>query len=556
MKINHISPFNFKGAVLNINSFSDNHGNLDKLDKFYQSVEDKKDELFLDNKKGNQNVLLVAGDWFISGGTKGYKSKPDANSHFYQALFFNKFIKQIQDFGFNLKTYFVPGNHELDAGVDEFAKILKKIFATVLMTNIDFEESPALKSLASKNKVVRQDILEVDDDKNPNLKHKALFLGINPVNMPYYKKDTEVIKFINEIPKASKLVTPEDYKETFDETVKTIEKFKKRNPKGIVIVSSHTGVDFAQNLALKMGGENINLILNAHEHKDDIEDVSGVKIVNLNQNFNKYINTKFFIDDDGSLKSDIELTEYYPLKRPRKSPESSYFKAFYNRVFDKDLEKEYKIQPDKADVLTLNVDDVRLGNNYLANFVTDSILSEIQKTNPEIEIFGINASAIRTSLDTKEAGGANNLQMMNVLNGIVHDEASILKNEVSGSVLLDLILENLLFNEKAPERNPIMHYSGITFDKKALLEAHHSGKTNKYLSQFVKTTDNEPIDLQKIYTIANVEKYFKKSKNDLIHGILYKEAKPTRLNAKDLFIQFVNANKDNLSVKCDERIIN
>ena len=113
MKINHISPFNFKGAVLNINSFSDNHGNLDKLDKFYQSVEDNKDELFLDNKKGNQNVLLVAGDWFISGGTKGYKSKPDANSHFYQALFFNKFIKQIQDFGFNLKTYFVPGNHEL-----------------------------------------------------------------------------------------------------------------------------------------------------------------------------------------------------------------------------------------------------------------------------------------------------------------------------------------------------------------------------------------------------------------------------------------------------------
>ena len=60
--------------------------------------------------------------------------------------------------------------------------------------------------------------------------------------------------------------------------------------------------------------------------------------------------------------------------------------------------------------------------------------------------------------------------MMNVLNGIVHDEASILKNEVSGSVLLDLILENLLFNEKAPERNPIMHYSGITFDKKRFLK--------------------------------------------------------------------------------------
>ena len=103
MKIN-FSPLNFKGAVLNINSFSDNHGNLDRLDDFYQSFEENKDELFLPDKKGNQNVLLVAGDWFISGGTKGYKSKPDANSHFYQALFFNKFKKRISEL---FKLYFL-----------------------------------------------------------------------------------------------------------------------------------------------------------------------------------------------------------------------------------------------------------------------------------------------------------------------------------------------------------------------------------------------------------------------------------------------------------------
>jgi len=557
MKINLINPasnFSFKGAVLNINSFSDNHGNLDKLDKFYQSMEDNRDEIFLEDKRGNENALIIAGDWFISGGTKGYKSNPDANSHHYQILFFNEFVLKMQNFAKNLKTYFIPGNHELDAGVLEFKKVLSRIKAKTVMTNLDISASPALMPLTKEGKVVNSDVLEIEDDKDPNLRHKALILGVCPVNMPYYKRDIKGIRFINEIQKAAKLTKPEDYKETFEAVTSKIKEFKKENPNGLVIVSSHTGVDFAQNLASFMGSDNINLILNAHEHADSIEEVSGVKIVNLNQNFNKYVNAKFFIDDDGTLKSDVQLTEYYPLKRPRKSPENSHFREFYSRIFNKDLEKEYNIRPKKPDVGVLSVEDVRLGNNYLANFVVDSILSQIQKTNPEVEIFGINASAIRTSLDTELNGGANNLQMMNVLNGIVYEDAPLYKNEVSGVTLLDLVLDNLLFNEIKPERNPIMHYSGLEIDKKSILEAYHKGKPVEYLSQFVKVK-GKPVDPDKTYTIANVEKYFKKSKKLLIHDFLFTKAEPLGLNAKDLFIQYVNENKDNLSAKCDTRII-
>lgn len=556
MKINLSSlnyKLNFKAAALNINTFSDNHGNLEKLDAFYQSIEQNRDELFLEDKKGNQNALVIAGDWFISGGTKGYKSNKNANSHYFQTLFFNKFVEKMRAFAHNTKTYFVPGNHELDAGVFEFKKVLNNINAAVLMTNLDFEASSVLRSLIDKKKVVKQDILEIEDDKNPNLKHKALFLGINPVNMPYYRPDIKGINFINQFAKAGKSTTPEDYEETFDETVKIIEDFKRENPKGLVIVSSHTGVDFAQNLARKMGKDNINLILNAHEHLDGIEEVSGVKIVNLGQNFKKHVNAKFFIDDDGNLKSDVYLGVYYPNKESVRP--DGFFKKFYDEVFCKDLKKEYKINTVKPDIAVLGVEDVRLGNNYLANFVTDAILSQIQKTNPEIQIFAINASAIRTPLDTALNGGANNIQIMNTLNGIVNEDAGILKNKISGRMLIKLVIENVLFSEINPKRNPVTHYSGLIIDRKEILKGCHTGKTDEYFTQFIKTSDGTSIDLNKTYTIANVEKYFKKSKVPFIKDTLYNEAEPVNLNAKELFIKYINENKDNLTAKCDTRII-
>ena len=97
---------NFKGATLNINSFSDNHGNLDKLDTFYLNMEENRDELFLENKKGNKNVQIIAGDWFISGGTKGYASNKDANSHFFQI----QFCQSVQS---SKDEYFLLLNHHL-----------------------------------------------------------------------------------------------------------------------------------------------------------------------------------------------------------------------------------------------------------------------------------------------------------------------------------------------------------------------------------------------------------------------------------------------------------
>ena len=157
MKIQPVINFNtsFKGAALNINAFSDNHGNLDRLDTFFSSIEDNRDVLFLENKKGNKNVQIIAGDWFISGGTKGYQSNPNANSHFFQIEFFNTFMERLkklidpskkQTAGYNtdMPVYFLAGNHEFDAGENEFKRIADEIDAKILMTNLDVQNSPVL----------------------------------------------------------------------------------------------------------------------------------------------------------------------------------------------------------------------------------------------------------------------------------------------------------------------------------------------------------------------------------------------------------------------------
>ena len=136
----------------------------------------------------------------------------------------------------------------------------------------------------------------------------------------------------------------------------------------------------------------------------------------------------------------------------------------------------------------------------------------------------------------------------------VYEDAFVFKNEITGAMLLDLVLENLLFNETAPERNPIMHYSGLIIEKSALLDGYHRGKSAQYLAQFVKTTDGSPIDLKEKYTVANVEKYFKKSKKPLIHDFMYSNAVPLHLNARELFTGHISKNKDNLVAKCDRRI--
>lgn len=544
---------NFTGAKLNINALSDSHGALEKINVVYKNMQDNKDSIFLENKRGNQNALIVAGDWFISGASGGYKSDKSANSHKFQIRFFNEFVKRLNELSGGQKTFFVPGNHEFDGGEDEFKKVVNSIDTKVLMTNLDVENSPALKEEVESGKIVREEILEIADDKDENKLHKCLFLGVNPVNMPYYKKGMKGINFINQPFKAQKNVTEEDFKETFEEVQGRVEKFKQENPNGLVVLSCHTGAGFAEKAAETLG-EKISIIFDGHEHKDGVKEVNGVQIVRLSQNFKKYVNVKLEIDDNGKLKADKEIISHYPLQE---TPDGNgFFKGFFDGIFKEDLEKEYKITPEIEGINILDTENIRSGNSFLANFITDSILTQIQKTNPEVEIFGLNASAVRHSLETAKAGGENNLSVIEVLSGIVHGDAMVFKNELTGEEIIEIILDNYLFNEKDPERNPLMQWAGIVVDKKSLLEEYHSGKSLQELKDnIILAKTGKPVDLEGKYTVANVEKFFKKSKNPLIKEKLYAEAIPLNSNARELFKDYMEENKNNLRAKCDVRIL-
>ena len=90
MKITTINQntLSFKGANLYINALSDTHGQLGLMENLCAKIEENKQDIFLKEKEGNKNVFIVAGDWFMAGDVKGYKTNPDWNSQKYQLVFF------------------------------------------------------------------------------------------------------------------------------------------------------------------------------------------------------------------------------------------------------------------------------------------------------------------------------------------------------------------------------------------------------------------------------------------------------------------------------------
>ena len=80
-----------------------------------------------------------------------------------------------------------------------------------------------------------------------------------------------------------------------------------------------------------------------------------------------------------------------------------------------------------------------------------------------------------------------------------------------------MILDNFRFNKLDPERNTIIHYSGLKIDKTGFMDAYSKGKIGSDLCEFVTLTDtNEQINPDETYKIANAEKYFIKAHDEKI----------------------------------------
>lgn len=544
MKINSIQPyhFSFKGAQMSITAFSDTHGQLEDIGSFWEEIEKNKDDIFLKEGKGKKDVVAVAGDWFMAGNVKGYKSNPDYNSQKYQLLFFNKLMKMFSRMSKSITSIFTIGNHELDAGFEEFSKCARKLNSQIVSTNVDLESSDVLKHHALRSKTI-----EIQDDKDPSLVHKVLFLGVSPGNMSYYNKKLEGIKFLDDVYKPQSKITPDEVKNSINAVKKEIEEFKKENPKGAVVLLDHFGGTFQDELLRQKLP--VNVILSAHEHLDYDELKGSALIVKLFQNFKKFENVKINFDDNGDL-SGIKTHAYYP----KGLSGTNEMQDFYERVFKKDIEQSYSI-PARDGICDLELKGVRYKNSYLANYITDVILNRIQKRIPETDFFALNASAIRGPLKTKEGGEVNNINILLTLNGIRNEDANIMLSRVTGREILYMIAENVMSNAQSREKNPLNHYSGLSYNKTMLIKGIQMGLDEKNLISFIRDKNGEPLDLDREYLLANVEKFFLKSKNPFIKELYTSNRTAmTLLNAKEEFKKHFEENLNEVSASKEIRV--
>lgn len=537
----------FKSATVNINALSDTHGELAYANCGLEEMRSRKDDIFCKEGKGNANILAITGDWFIDGSKKGYYSSPNKEKAKFQLEILNGFISQIKEMAKNTTTLFTPGNHEFDGGVKLLDSILENLDAEVLMTNLHLPTSNGLTRSISGEKIINQKIVEIEDDKNDKLKHKILFLGVSPVNLQYYQSDCSGVDLFDNVLKPQRNVKENDYQVTLLECKQRIEKFKKENPNGVVILLSHTGVEFADNLAKRT---TVDLVFDGHEHKDSIRYVNKTPIIGMSQNFEKIVNTTIKFDDSGKC-SFLDITSF----NPKQNKNKGFLFDLYSRIFREDTKNQYSLKTKFANVKKLSLDGVRTGNSFLANFITDSVLKEIRKEQPDVDFFALNSSAIRHSLSVSKKPEISHFDILNVLSGIREEDGKVMITEVSGLQLLEMIVDNLLFNSIMPKKNPIIQYSGLFINKTTILDAYEMGCLPDELSSLViDMNTGKKIDLNKKYKIANVEKYFDKTENSKIARM---KSKSTYLGhtVHELFERHFENSQDNLVADCDIRYI-
>ena len=144
--------------------------------------------------------------------------------------------------------------------------------------------------------------------------------------------------------------------------------------------------------------------------------------------------------------------------------------------------------------------------------------------------------------------------VLNVLAGIKEDDGKIMTTEITGAQLVFWVIDNLMFNKIKPQRNPIIHYSGLIIDKQEILKAAEAGRSLDEIAKYIISADtNLPVETDKTYKIANVEKYFNKSQTTEIKE-QKKHSEYLGCSVQELFRRHFDTQRDNLYAKCDVRI--
>ena len=582
--INNIQGPNFKGARGNLLVIGDVHGNTTNLPRLLKTIENNASEIFpKSNEASTANFFAIVGDWFINLSKKGFLTHPEITNGDLQNVALLKLIDNIKITLRNLaaksnsnilknelNVLFTLGNHDLDGGDSKILDIMRKNPMISLITNMNLEKSPKVReAMFMSDKIVKSAVYSIPDDKNPKLEHKILFVGTTIPSMDFYNPGIcKGLEFYDNSNQKDTNYLERDLQGTIKAVKDEVDRFKKANPKGAVILMSHMGERISE--IIRKNVPQINHILNGHDHKNTQSNVGKTSINSLGKDNEmiKSINLEF--DDNGDLIKttmipyftettlpdglethpfqlflndflEKDLTPLISIEEVKKEQSLAAKEEYLNKVFNYELSNLGIDNKKVRDYLSKNeefrnllfqkaqneIDDIervpqgidrlsygneiRYQNSYLMNYLTSAIKRTIrEKYDPEIFTVAIQSSIIRGDLKD----GANNLQVMKVFDGVSEDLSKLKIGNVSGKELVGMITENILDNLKSPTRNTIIHWSDVQINK-SLIEAIKNGASNADYSEAIRvrnpiTKEFEPIDLSAKYKMAIGEKYLLK----------------------------------------------
>jgi|GEM_PF-1365251 len=550
----------FGESQVNICAFSDLHGNIDKLIPMYASIESQTDDIFVKkDKHSTLNATTIVGDYFFNPDLKGFVSDKNKNAGDYQLLFLQTYLNNVKKIIPKMKTFFIIGNHDLDAGDQFLFNLLKKVNMQSIVTNFDHDSSE--KSFLLKSKV-----LTVPDDKNPEMKNKVLLLGLMLPNLDYYypKADgksclTSNFNVLDRFKHDEAKTNEDELKETYRVLNDEISKFKLENPDAPVIILAHTGEKIAKFVADNVP---VDFILSGHDHFDSNEEYitkSGnkTKIISLSEDGKLFKSLQLHFSDEGKLDNSIIKTF-----KPHQTPEleNNPVKKVFEKELKKDLDIILKTVPGGV---ILSNENVTFDDSPLANTITDAILKEIKKKDPEVAALGVTSSSFRKSI----SDGSNNTDILTVLSGSTESQSIIQSGEINGKILAEFILEYTR-NNVTSKRKRTVRWAGIRVNRTKLTELIKNESSGKDILESRRSDisdcieimnqngEYEPVDLTKTYKIALQNKFFIKSTIESIkkHKDRFKDVYPENTTLTDLLSKNLQETDYKVQVSDDIRI--
>ncbi len=565
-------PASFKGGIANMVVIADSHGDFKRLPKLIKTVQNNASDIFQKPASNStKNFFVVAGDWFINPLKKGFLTHPQDSNGDLQNKALLKTISSLEDvlnklaaksneaFAPVLETLYVMGNHCLDGGEKFILDIMKKNPMLSLITNVDMENSPSMREAKSEfpNKFVKSAVYEIQDDKNPYMTHKMLFVGATVPSMDFYNPGLlEGLEFYGNCEKKDSNLTEEDMKGTIDAIKQEVENFKKANPKGVAVFVSHMGNRLSEFVSKNVKG--IDHILNGHDHKNTQADYGSISIDSLGKDNEMFKSLTFEFDDDGNLMRRT-VTPFFTDATVADGIENHPLKIYLDELLAEDskplvsLKHSEELMEDKnafdggAEKLTYG-NEIRYKNSYLMNFLTSALKREISNTTtPDIFAVGVQSSMVRGGL----SHGSNNLDVMKLFDGISESLAGVCVGEIKGEELVGLITENVRENLKAPTRNSLIQWSDIQIDR-TLMESIIKGNSDAKFEDAVKVRNNdaqgfEPINLNGNYKIALGKKFL--MKEDIVWAKKIRDRfEPINKTCNELFNSYISKDNYNLVI--------